>query len=44
MNNLIETALIISGVFIVCYPIVMYLLNRIMNKIENEATQTKSPV
>jgi len=44
MNNLIGTALMISGVFIVCYPIVMFILNRIMTKMENDSNQAKTAV
>jgi len=42
MHNLMSTALVMAGIFVVCYPVVMYLLNRIMTKIENENSATNS--
>lgn len=39
MNNLISTGLVMAGIFVVCYPVVMFLLNRIMNKIESEGNE-----
>ncbi len=36
MNNLMSTALVIAAMFVVCYPVVVFMLNRIMAKMENE--------
>ncbi len=38
MNTLLRAALAMSGIFVVCYPIMMFLLNTIMNKIESKGT------
>jgi len=43
MGSLISTALIMAGIFVVCYPVVVYLLNKIMTNIENESGSTKTP-
>lgn len=40
MHNLMSTALVMAGIFVVCYPVVMFLLNRIMRKIESENSAT----
>lgn len=37
MTSLLSTALLMAGIFVVCYPAVLYMLNRIMTKIENES-------
>jgi len=34
MNSLISTALVMAGIFVVCYPVVIFLLNRIMANME----------
>lgn len=44
MNSLISTALVMAGIFIVCYPVVMFLLNKIMTNIENAPSTTKTTV
>lgn len=42
MNSLINTALVMAGIFVVCYPVVMFLLNRIMTKIEREHNEART--
>lgn len=42
MNNLISTALVMAGIFIVCYPVVILLFNRIMTKIEHDNNEAKT--
>lgn len=42
MNDLISTALVMAGIFIVCYPVVMFLLNRIMTKIEHDHNEART--
>lgn len=39
MNNLMSTALVMSGIFVVCYPVMLFFLNHIMDKMENEANE-----
>ena len=36
MTQIIITALAVSGLFIVCYPIAMVLINIILSKMESE--------
>ena len=36
MNELITTALMMTGLFVICYPVVMFLLNRTLTKIRHE--------
>jgi hypothetical protein len=36
MHDLMSTALVMAGIFVVCYPVAMYLINRIMTKMESE--------
>ncbi len=35
MDGLIGTALVMAGIFVVCYPVVIFLLNRIMTNVES---------
>lgn len=42
MNDLIYTALVMAGVFVVCYPIVVFMLNRITAKLEVEQNKVKT--
>ena len=35
MSSLISTALVMAGIFVVCYPVVIFLLNRIMANMES---------
>lgn len=39
MKELITTALAVSGLFVLCYPIAMVLLNVVLTKMESEAVQ-----
>jgi len=41
MNYLISTGLVMAGVFVVGYPLVLFVLNRIMIKLENENNAVK---
>lgn len=34
MNTLFSIALIVSASFIVCYPIVMFIINKVINRME----------
>lgn len=40
MNDLMSTALVMAGIFVICYPVAMYLINRIMSKMESENSAT----
>lgn len=41
MHYMISTGLVMAGIFVVCYPIVLFLLNRIMVKIEHDHAAEK---
>lgn len=36
MHDLMSTALVMAGIFVVCYPVAMYLINKIMTKMESD--------
>lgn len=42
MNSLLSTALVMAGTFVVCYPIVILVINAIMTKIENDHNAANS--
>lgn len=41
MNYLISTGLVMAGVFVVGYPLVLFILNHIMTKLENQDNSVK---
>ena len=42
MSDLMSTALVMAGIFVVCYPLFVFVLNRIMTKLEDEQNTTKT--
>lgn len=42
MHDLMSTALVMAGIFVVCYPVAMYLINKIMTKMENDSRATST--
>ena len=40
MTELITTALAVSGLFAICYPVAMVLLNVVLSRMESEAAQS----
>jgi hypothetical protein len=40
MQDLMSTALVMAGIFVICYPVAMYLISKIMTRMENENSVT----